>query len=53
MAVIPGSTPVFHGGDDDLNNALAHLSWKEMAIMTGIILGVFALILLISALTNQ
>jgi hypothetical protein len=39
---------VFHGGGDDLNHALAELSWKEMAFGVGIVLGIFLLILLIA-----
>lgn len=46
MGLISQIPSVFHGGDDNLNHALAHLSWKEMAIMAGIVLGVFVLILL-------
>lgn len=39
---------VFHGGDD-LNDALAHLSWKEMAFMAGAILLLTVLIIVSAA----
>jgi len=46
MNLILQILPVFHGGSDDLNHALAHLSWKELAIGFGIVLAIFVLILL-------
>lgn len=48
MIIASNLPSIFHGGDDELNEALAHLSWKEMAIMTGIVLGIFVLTLLIA-----
>ncbi len=42
--------PVFHGGDDDLNHALAHLSWKEMVMMALVLLTIFLLILLLAVM---
>jgi hypothetical protein len=47
MNLISQIPSVFHGGDD-LNHALAELSWKEMALGIGIVLGIFLLILLIA-----
>lgn len=41
---------IFHGGDDDLNHALASLSWKEMAAGFGIVLAIFLLIVLLAVL---
>lgn len=38
---------IFHGGDD-LDHALTHLSWKEMALGIGIFIVIFVLILLIA-----
>lgn len=43
---------VFHGGDDDLNHALAHLSWKELAIGFVITIAIFLVILLIAVITE-
>jgi hypothetical protein len=43
---------VFHGGNDDLNHALAELSWKEMAIMTAILFGITALIIIVAVLVE-
>jgi hypothetical protein len=37
---------VFHGGNDDLNHALAQLSWKELAIGFGIIIAIFLVVIL-------
>jgi len=47
-----GIPSVFHGGSDDLNHALNHLSWKELAIGFGIVITVFLIVLLI-ALTAE
>lgn len=44
--------PVFHGGDDDLNHALAHLSWKELALGAGIVLG-FTIAIFVAAVLTQ
>ena len=49
MAIIPS---VFHGGSDDLNHALSHLSWKELAIGFGIVIAVFLIVLLVAAVTK-
>ncbi|QKQ98377.1 hypothetical protein GKQ38_02510 [Candidatus Nanohaloarchaea archaeon] len=43
---------VFHGGGDDLNHALAHLSWKELAIGFGIVIAIFLIILLTAVVTK-
>lgn len=39
---------VFHGGGDDLNHALAHLSRKELAIGFVIVIAVFLIVLLVA-----
>jgi hypothetical protein len=52
MVSVLYSPSVLHGGGDDLNHALASLSWKEMAIMTGIALGIFILVLLIALIAE-
>lgn len=43
---------VLHGGNDDLNHALAHLSWKEMGLGVGLVLIVFIVIILIALVTQ-
>lgn len=43
---------VFHGGSDDLNHALAHLSWKELAIGFGLVIAIFLVILIIAVVTR-
>ncbi|WEL23102.1 hypothetical protein [Candidatus Nanohalovita haloferacivicina] len=51
MSLVFQIPSVFHGGDD-LNHALAELSWKEMAIMTAILFGITALIIIIALLVE-
>jgi hypothetical protein len=43
---------VFHGGGDDLNHALAHLSWKEMVLGVAIVFGIFLITILLALITN-
>lgn len=46
------TSSVFHGGGDDLNRALSHLSWKEMTLGAGIALGVLIVIVATVVLTQ-